>query len=165
VRAKEQGVAVTLKDEIGKRRPFESPEQEAYLNLVRTFAVLEEPIAKLLKGRGLSEATYNTLRILRGEQRAGAAGVSCNTIGERLLSRVPDVTRLVDRLERKGLARRARGKEDRRVVLISITAKGLEVLEKLDRPLMEVHKKQLRHMGRGELEDLNRLLVKARRPE
>jgi DNA-binding MarR family transcriptional regulator len=160
-------VAVTLKEEIGKRRPFESPEQEAYLNLLRTFAVLEEPIAKLLKARGLSEATYNTLRILRGEQRsggAGAAGVSCNTIGERLLSRVPDVTRLVDRLERKGLAKRQRAKDDRRVVLISITAKGLELLEKLDRPLMEVHKTQLRHMARRDLEDLNRLLVKARHP-
>jgi DNA-binding MarR family transcriptional regulator len=157
-------VALTLKDEIGKRRPFGSPEQEAYLNILRTFAVLEEPIGKLLKSRGLSEATYNTLRILRGEQEAGAPGVSCNTIGERLISRVPDVTRLVDRLERKGLAKRARGKEDRRVVLISITAKGLEVLDRLDRPLLDVHRKQLKHMGRADLENLNRLLVKARRP-
>jgi DNA-binding MarR family transcriptional regulator len=158
-------MALTLREEIGKRGPFESPEQEAYLNLLRTFAALEEPIGKLLKARGLSEATYNTLRILRGEQRAGAAGVSCNTIGDRLLSRVPDVTRLVDRLERKGLARRTRGKEDRRVVLISITPKGLGLLDKLDRPIMDAHKRQLRHMARAELETLNRLLEKARRAE
>jgi DNA-binding MarR family transcriptional regulator len=162
---KGQGVAVTLKDEIGKRGPFDSPEQEAYLNLLRTFTVLEEPIGRLLKSRGLSEATYNTLRILRGEQRAGNDGVSCNVIGERLISRVPDVTRLVDRLERKGLAKRSRAKEDRRVVRISITARGLDLLEKLDRPLMDAHKRQLEHMSREELVELNRLLVKARRPD
>jgi len=154
-----------LKDEIGKRSPFELLEQEAYLNLLRTVSILEADIAPLFKARGLSEATYNALRILRGEMLGGSPGVPCQTIGERLITRVPDVTRLIDRLELAGLAKRARTTEDRRVVLVSITKKGLALLESLDTPLMEVHKHMLRHMSREELSELNRLLVKARHPE
>lgn len=154
-----------LKDEIGKRSPFELLEQEAYLNLLRTVSVLEAGFVPLLKGRGLSEATYNALRILRGEMQGGAPGVPCQTIGDRLITRVPDVTRLIDRLERSGLAKRARTTEDRRVVLVSITKKGLSLLESLDKPLLELHKQILRHMSREELAELNRLLVKARHPE
>jgi len=154
-----------LKDEIGKRSPFELIEQEAYLNLLRTRSVLDADIAALFKARGLSEATYNALRILRGEMQAGAAGVPCQVIGERLISRVPDVTRLIDRLEESGLAKRARTTQDRRIVLVSITKKGLALLESLDKPLMELHKRMLRHMSREELTELNRLLVKARHPE
>lgn len=156
----------SLKDEIGKRTPFDLAEQEAYLNLLRTKNILEGDMAALFKTKALSEATYNALRILRGEQQAGgAAGVPCQVIGERLITRVPDVTRLIDRLERSGLAKRGRTADDRRVVLVSITKKGLAVLESLDRPLMDLHRRQLRHMGREELAELNRLLVKARHPE
>jgi DNA-binding MarR family transcriptional regulator len=157
--------APSLKDDIGKRSPFEVPEQEAYLNLLRTKNELEGEMQALFKGRGLSEATYNALRILRGEMQGGAAGVPCQVIGDRLITRVPDVTRLIDRLEHSGLAKRARTTQDRRVVLVSITKKGLSLLESLDKPLMEVHKRQLRHMTREDLADLNRLLVKARHPE
>lgn len=153
-----------LQHEIGKRAPFEHVEQEAYLNLLRTKSVLEGELHALFKARGLSEATYNALRILRGELRAGVEGVACQVIGERLITRVPDVTRLIDRLERAGLARRARTPSDRRVVLVSITKKGLSLLESIDKPLLELHKRQLRHLERSELETLNRLLVKARRP-
>ena len=153
-----------LKDEIGKRSPFELIEQEAYLNLLRTMNVLEGDVAALFKPRGLSEATYNALRILRGEMQGGAAGVPCQVIGERLITRVPDVTRLIDRLEEVGLARRACTTQDRRVVLVSITKKGLALLESLDKPLMDLHRRLLKHMTREELTELNRLLVKARHP-
>jgi DNA-binding MarR family transcriptional regulator len=154
-----------LQHEIGKRKPFDSPEQEAYLNLLRTVAVLEVKIARMFKQHHLSEATYNILRILRGEMAAGAPGVPCQLIGDRLVAQVPDVTRLVDRLEAADLAKRSRTSEDRRVVLISITPKGRELLDTLDAPLMELHKQQLGHMSRAELTELNRLLVKARHPE
>lgn len=155
----------SLRDEIGKRRPFDSPEQEAYLNILRTHSVLEEDIGKLFKARGLSEATYNALRILRGEQANGAAaGVPCQLIGERLITRVPDVTRLIDRLEEAGLAKRSRTDADRRIVLVGITKKGLQVLEQLDKPLSDLHRGLLQHMTPAELAELNRLLAKARHP-
>jgi len=154
-----------LQHEIGKRKPFDSPEQEAYLNILRTAAALSGAVFRMFKQHGLSEATYNILRILRGELAAGNEGVPCQTVGERLIAQVPDVTRLVDRLEQAGLARRSRTEQDRRVVLISITRKGLDLLEKLDRPLMDLHKRQLGHMKRTELEELSGLLVKARHPE
>lgn len=157
---------VTLKDEIGKRRPFDSAEQEAYLNILRTHSVLECEISRLFKSKGLSEATYNALRILRGEQANGAAaGIPCQLIGERLITRVPDVTRLIDRLEEAGLAKRSRTDADRRIVLVGITKKGLQLLEQLDKPLSDIHKKQFKHMAAAELVELNRLLSKARHPD
>lgn len=155
----------TLQHEIGKRRPFEALEQEAYLNLLRTASLLGVRVARIFKRHGLSEATYNILRILRGELNAGSGGVPCQLIGERLIAQVPDTTRLLDRLEESGLVKRARTSRDRRVVLISITRKGLDLLARLDKPVMELHREQLGHMSRADLADLSRLLVKARHPE
>ena len=155
----------TLQHEIGKRRPFDAPEQEAYLNLLRTASVLGVNIARMFKQHGLSEATYNILRILRGEMSGGREAVPCQLIGERLIAQVPDTTRLLDRLEKSGLVKRSRTSEDRRVVLISITRKGLDLLTRLDKPLLELHSAQLGHMTRAELTELSRLLVKARHPE
>lgn len=163
-------MAQSLKDEIGKREPFDLPEEEAYLNIARTCSVLSCQFARLFRAQGLSEATYNILRILRGEsapQRGGAAGggVPMQTIGERLVARVPDVTRLVDRLERSGLVQRTRTSEDRRVVLVSITVRGIGLLSKLDEPVRELHRRQLGHLPKRDLEQLTRLLVRARHPE
>jgi DNA-binding MarR family transcriptional regulator len=155
----------TLQHEIGKRKPFDSAEQEAYLNLLRTASVLGVRIGRMFKRHGLSEATYNILRILRGEMEHGSRGVPCQLIGERLIAQVPDTTRLLDRLESAGLVKRSRTTEDRRVVLISITSRGQELLAQLDAPLMDLHREQLGHMSRAELTDLSRLLVKARHPE
>jgi DNA-binding MarR family transcriptional regulator len=157
-----------LKEELGKRNPFASPEEEAYLNLLRTIAVLEAPFSRLLKGKGLSEAAYNILRICRGHSMAEGTsphGIPCQTIGDQLVSRLPDVTRLVDRLEEAGLVKRARTPDDRRVVLVGITRKGLAILAELDKPIGDLHKQTLRHMTRPELTELNRLLAKARTPE
>jgi DNA-binding MarR family transcriptional regulator len=153
---------VKLKDEIKKRQPFEHPEEEAYLNLMRTSAVLIADFERLMKDAGLSEPQYNVLRILRG---AGGNGLPCLEIASRMITRVPDITRLVDRLEASGLVERARISEDRRVVLVKITKKGLDAIAPLDKPLLEIHKKQMSHMTRRELEELSRLLVKARHPE
>lgn len=150
-----------LAREIGKKQPFELPEQEAYLNLARTASVLQASAEAVLRGSGLSEATYNLLRILRG---AGPGGRPCHEIGCQMIARVPDVTRLVDRLEAAGLAARSRSAEDRRVVAVTITAQGLEVLASLDGPTLQLHRENLGHLSRAELDELNRLLVKARAP-
>lgn len=150
-----------LKDEIRKRKPFEHPEEEAYLNLLRTTAVLFAEFERLFKGAGLSEPQYNVLRILRG---VGGHGLPCTEIGGRMITRVPDVTRLVDRLETAGLVERARTSEDRRVVLVKITRKGLDVLARLDEPVIALNRELLGHLTRKELEELSRLLVKARQP-
>lgn len=158
----------TLREELGKRHSFSSAEEEAYLSMLRTVSVLEAGIAPLFKARGLSEPTYNILRILRGHStapNASPAGVPCQVIGDQLVSRLPDVTRLVDRLEKAGLVKRSRTPEDRRVVFVGITKKGLSLLAGLDRPLAELHSSLLKHMNRTELGELNRLLVKVRRPD
>jgi DNA-binding MarR family transcriptional regulator len=152
--------AVTgLAAEIHKRRPFESHTEEAWLNLVRTVSVLAEPVERLFKQHGLSEATYNALRILRG---SGQAGRACSGIGEDMVARVPDVTRIVDRLEGQGLVVRTRVPEDRRVVLIKITDKGLTLLARLDEPLREINRRQFAALTKSEVLELSRLLEKAR---
>lgn len=144
-----------LAQEIKKRLPFDRPEEEAYLNLIRTAQWLQHGGEQIFKSHGLSEATYNVLRILRG---AGGVGLPCQEIGARMVTRVPDVTRLLDRLVARGLVQRTRIERDRRVVLISITPKGLELLLELDSPVMETAIRQFSHMSRQELADLNRLL-------
>lgn len=153
-----------LAREIGKRRPFESPEQEAFLNVARTAAVLGAPFTRLFREHGLSEAGYNVLRILRGASDRGEhEGRSCSHIGSHLIAPVPDVTRLVDGLARKGLVRRKRGKLDARVVMVQITPAGLARLGKLDGPVLDLHRAQLGSLSRDELSRLNDLLERARR--
>jgi DNA-binding MarR family transcriptional regulator len=157
----------TLQHEIGKRKPFDAPEQEAFLNLIRTASVLSAGFQRLFRAHKLSESTYNALRILRGAAAdPESRGVhTCSEIGEHLVTQVPDVTRLIDRLEELGLAERVRCEEDRRVVHVKITRKGLEVLARLDEPVLELHRAQLAHLSRAELGELSRLLTKARRHE
>jgi DNA-binding MarR family transcriptional regulator len=156
-----QDGTVSLKDEIKKRNPFEHIEEEAHLNLVRTTTVLGAEFEGMLKQCGLSEPQYNVLRILRG---VGGCGLNSTEIGARMITRVPDVTRLVDRLEAAGLVERCRIAEDRRVVQVKIKAKGLSALAALDEPLVALNKKLLRHMTRKELQELIRLLEKMRHP-
>jgi DNA-binding MarR family transcriptional regulator len=154
-----------LKDEIKKRRPFESPSEEAYLNLLRTTGVLYADFERLFKEYGLSEPKYNVLRILRGAKMNGefnGEGVPSLEIGDRMITRVPDITRLVDRLEADGLVKRRRCEEDRRVVWVAITPKGLKLLDEMDEPLNRLHRDQFDHMTREECIELSRLLVKAR---
>jgi DNA-binding MarR family transcriptional regulator len=151
-----------LQEEIGKKNPFESLEQETTLNLFRTADHLQQEFFRLFQENGLSAPQYNVLRILRGH---GGDGVSCCVISAQMISRMPDITRLVDRLEESGWVERSRDREDRRVVRVKITAEGLALLNRLDRPVLDIHKSQLSHLSRAELSELNRLLVKARRAE
>src|SRR5215470_13051287 len=102
-----------LQSELKQKRPFTSREQEAYLALLRTADALEMQVEAKLKEFGLTGTQYNALRILRG---AGADGLPCSEIGERMITHDPDITRLLDRLEKRGLAERARCKKDRRVI-------------------------------------------------
>ena len=148
-----------LQHEIGKRHPFKSEEQEVYLNLARTQSILSAQFSRLFRAHGLSDATYNTLRILRG---AGDAGRTCGEIREMLVTEVPDVTRLVDRLVKEGMATRARGSADRRVVKVVISKKGLDRLAELDAPVMELHERQLGHLSAEKLRTLSALLEAAR---
>jgi DNA-binding MarR family transcriptional regulator len=150
-----------LQDEIKKRDPFEVPEQEVALNLARTADHLQAEFVRLFKARGISHAQYNVLRILRG----AATALPCQEIAGRMITHLPDITRLVDRLEATGLVGRCRTEEDRRLVLVRITAAGLDLLAGLDGPVLDLHRRQLAHLSPEELAELNRLLVKARRPD
>ena len=148
-----------LRDEIRQSKPFASLEHEAHLSIERTAAVLTHAVAEALKSRGVTPAQYNVLRILRG---AGAAGLCRGEVRDRLVAQVPDVTRLLDRLESAGLVARERGTEDRRFVTTRITGEGLRLLEQLDQPVDELHRGLLDHLDEGELKTLIALLAKVR---
>ena len=151
--------AVGLQQEIKKRQPFEVLEQEVALNLFRTSDLLQLDFTRLFREHGLSPQQYNVLRILRG---VGAEGLPCLEIAARMIGTVPDITRLIDRLEKAGYIERTRSDEDRRVVQVQITAVGLKLLARLDKPVVELHQQQLGHLNRKELSQLNELLLKAR---
>jgi DNA-binding MarR family transcriptional regulator len=147
-----------LAAELGKSEAFQCPEQEAYLNLVRTHECLAGDFAKLFKKHGLSDPQYNALRILRGEGQP----MQVYQIAERMVTPQTDITRLIDRLEKSGFAERERCGEDRRVVWVALTDKGKAVLRKLDRPVMDIHRQQFSHFSKQELKMLNQLLFRSR---
>jgi DNA-binding MarR family transcriptional regulator len=151
----------TLQAELRQRKPFASLEHEAVLAIARTAALLEHSTAEALKPHGLTPTQYNALRILRG---AGQEGLCRNEVRDRLVARVPDATRLLDRLEEMDLVRRAREGEDRRFVLTRITPAGLDLLGRLDREVTELHHRQLGHLGAERLRRLIGLLEVARNP-
>jgi len=128
---------------------------ETYIELVRAHERLHGEFAALFRRADLSEPSYNVLRILRG---AHPEGLACGTIAERMVTRVPDVTRLVDRLERRGWVVRERGQADRRVVYVRISDAGLELLAGLDAPVRALHRSQLGHLSERDLKQLRRLL-------
>ena len=148
-----------LRDEIKQTRPFGSLEEEVLLGLARTADAVQRGFAGLFKGAGLSTTQYNVLRILRG---AGAPGLSSGEIAERMVTRDPDLTRLLDRLEARHLATRARDGEDRRVVTTRITQAGLDLLDELAGPLDAQQRRLLGHMGEQRLRALADLLDEAR---
>lgn len=148
-----------LQAELKQKVPFTSREQEAYLSLLRTTDALQSSVEALLKEFGLTPTQYNALRILRG---AGAEGLPCSEVGERMITRDPDITRLLDRLQKRGLVERARCKRDRRVVYGKITAAGLKLLRELDEPLERHGREMLKHVGQAKLKQLIELLEKVR---
>jgi DNA-binding MarR family transcriptional regulator len=151
-------MASDLQLELKQTRAFRSPEEEAYLSIQRTAAILEHAFESALKEFGITATQYNVLRILRG---AGPDGLCRNEIGERLIRRVPDVTRLLDRLEDMHLIARAGG-DDRRFVTTRITQGGLKVLERLERVVAGIHDEQLGHLGAARLRTLIGLLAAVR---
>ena len=117
---------------------------------------------QLLKSHGLTGTQYNVLRILRG---AGPEGLPCKSVGDRMISHDPDMTRLLDRMEKRGLISRERQKDDRRVIKTRVTPQGLEILKKLDTPVRETHKGQFAHMSVARLKQLVELLEEIRKRE
>lgn len=152
-------MAGRLKSELKQNKPFGSLEVEAYLNIIRTADQLAREQSEVMKASDLSAAQYNILRILRG---SSPAALACGEIGERMISRDPDITRLLDRLEARGLVTRVRDGKDRRVVLTKITAKGLSVIDGLEKPMSDVLHRQLQHLGDAKLQTLIELLEEAR---
>jgi DNA-binding MarR family transcriptional regulator len=134
-------------------------EEVAFLELVRTTDMLSRGLVKVLKTEDLSSTQYNVLRILRGAPE----GLPCGEIANRMITRDPDITRLLDRLEKRQFIARCREELDRRTVMTRITPEGLKLLERLDGPIMTAHHKQLSHLGRKGLEELTGLLQAARR--
>jgi DNA-binding MarR family transcriptional regulator len=149
-----------LQTELKQGKPFENLEVEASLSIKRTAAELDYRGAELLKPWGITGTQYNALRILRG---AGAGGLCRNEIRDRLIARVPDATRLLDRLEEMGLVTRVREGEDRRFVLTRITPAGLDLLEQLHDRVIALHHEQLGHLGAAKLRLLIDLLGEVRR--
>jgi len=125
----------SIREEIQQSKPFRSRSQEAYVALLRTADDSRRYISDVLEPAGVTLQQYNVLRILRG---AGKEGVATLAIAERMLERTPGVTRLIDRMERKGWVERSRCTEDRRRVWCKITESGLSLLETLDRPVSDV---------------------------
>lgn len=140
------------------RRRRQGHEEEAFVTLLWATDRLQRRVAELFRTEDLSPTQYNVLRILRG---AGPGGLSCGEVAERMVTRDPDVTRLLDRLERRGLAVRTREQTDRRVVRSRITNDGLAVLARLDAPVRALHREQLGHLGSQRLTALTDLLQRA----
>lgn len=135
-------------------------EEAAYLELLRTTDRLSRGLAEVFKTAGLSLTQYNVLRILRG----APGGLPCGEIAGRMITRDPDITRLLDRLARRGLIARRREPADRRTVITRITARGLALLAQLDEPVRAAHRRQLGHLGPPRLRALAALLRAIRQP-
>ena len=147
-----------LKLEIAQEPPFFSVEEEALLNVLRTSDQLNRAFHRIARNWGVTSTQYNVLRILRGSPE----GLPCGEIANRMITRDPDITRLLDRLEKRGLISRCRQTKDRRMVMVRITPEGLKLLARLDEPVQEGHRRQLGHLGRDRLRALTELLHAAR---
>jgi DNA-binding MarR family transcriptional regulator len=144
--------------ESSKVRRIGSPEEAAFLDLLRTADMLTRGALGVLKAEDLSQTQYNVLRILRGSPQ----GLPCGEIAGRMITRDPDVTRLLDRMEKRGLISRARDGRDRRMVLARIAPEGLRLVNRLDEPVQKMHRKLLGHLGKERLRALGELLAAAR---
>lgn len=150
--------------ELKQSRPFENPGVEAYINILRTADWLSRDLEKLLSAHRLTGPQYNALRILRGAARQSNAGLPCSEIAARMITRDPDITRLVDRLEKRQLVTRARDGADRRVVNVRISRQGLRILSLLDAPVRQLHARQLEVLGADGTRRLISLLERLRVP-
>lgn len=147
-----------LQRELKKKRPFDSLEEEANLNIVRTSDQFQNRFGRLLRQFGLTSSQYNVLRILRGEGQP----LPILEIAERMIQVVPAMTGLIDRLELQELVKRDRSAADRRVIYIELTEKGEKLVSEIDSPLHDLHHELVGHLTRAELKELSRLLEKCR---
>ncbi len=138
-----------------KQRTALPVEDQTFIALLKAADTLAQEAEQLLKANGLTGAQYNVLRILRG---AEPEGLACRTIGERMISHDPDMTRLLDRMEKRSLITRQRQSDDRRVVKTRITSSGLEILRRLEQPIRELHKRQFHQMPAARVRTLAGLL-------
>jgi DNA-binding MarR family transcriptional regulator len=144
-----------------RQRRFDSPQQEAYLNLWRTYDRLRMIEDQLFAQHGLTAQQYNALRLLKAEHPGTLPTLM---LASKLVSHAPDITRLLDKLAERGLVARERMTDNRRVVQVGITEEGIAVLKKLEKPVRECHERQLGHLGPDQLDALVQLLHAARRP-
>jgi DNA-binding MarR family transcriptional regulator len=144
-----------------RQKPVVCLEEVAFLELSRTQDLLGRRLSVLLKAEDLSATQYNVLRILRGAPE----GLPCGEVGNRMITRDPDITRLLDRLEKRGLIVRSRDSQDRRMVMARITPEGLKLLARMDEPVRAGHRNQLGHLGRERLRTLIELLQTARQEQ
>jgi DNA-binding MarR family transcriptional regulator len=151
-----------LQEEIKQTKPFRTLCQEAQLNIVRTANQLSDAFEQMLKPHGITGTQYNVLRILRG---AEPGGLCRNEVSQRLLNRMPDATRLLDRMEEADLVTRERSVEDRRLVTTRITKKGRQLVDSLDDAADQQHEQAMGHMTEQQLRTLVKLLTLARNPE
>lgn len=149
-----------LKEEIAQQRPFSSIEEEALLNIMRTSDCLHRAFQRRTRHWGVTSTQYNILRILRGAQ---PQGLTCSAIGERMITAVPDITRLLARMKALKLIRQQRDKRDRRVVWTQISPGGLDLLSKMDDEISRMPGELLEHLNRKELGEFIRLLELARK--
>jgi DNA-binding MarR family transcriptional regulator len=149
-----------LQNELKKKRPFETLEQEVMLNLARTSDQAQIRFTRLFRQYGLTPSQYNVLRILRGEGKP----LPILEIAERTITVVPGITGLIDRLEQAGMVARGRCESDRRVVYVAITPKALKTVAELDEPVPELHRQLASQVTKTERKELSRLLEKLRRP-
>jgi DNA-binding MarR family transcriptional regulator len=140
---------------------FDSLHEETLFSLIRTSSVLLDGLATTLKPYGVSLPQYSALCILRDE---GSGGLSCRVVGQRMTHRVPDVTRLLDRMEKRGLIERQRNEQDRRVVKVFITQYGIELIAQLDEPMRESARRQLGAISDKKLAKLTATLERIRTP-
>ncbi len=140
------------------RRRVGGPEEAAFLDLLRTTDMLSRGLVRVLRSEDVSPTQYNVLRILRGAPE----GLPCGEVASRMITRDPDITRLLDRLEKRELISRCRETKDRRTVMARITPEGLKLLARLDEPVQAAHRKQLGHLGQSRLRALTELLRVAR---
>src|SRR5262249_208257 len=141
---------------------YQSPlEEQVSILILRAADYVGQQTEEILKPHGLTGTQYNVLRMLRG---AGSEGLPCKSVGCRMISHDPDMTRLLDRMEKRGLIARERQKDDRRVVKAWITPAGLEILKKLDNPVREYHKMKFAHLSATKLKQLAELLGECQKP-
>ncbi len=152
-------MAGKLQHEIGKRRPFECAEEEAFLSILRTADMMDRAVVEMFKPYDLSPTQYNVLRILRG---AEPEGLCRNEVRDRMISRMPDVTRLLDRMEASGLVERTRSATDRRVVATQLTSAGRKLVDDITDAMNDLHRRQLGHLSQKQLATLIDLLTQAR---